>query len=108
MGKVVVVVLIAAVVVAVAIGAAVIALRQAAHRRRQVQDKQRRSAYERWLDTRATDEDRQRALAQLADAYAVGQLTHDEHDKRTADVLAAVTNRHVQSCLRDLGTAGQQ
>lgn len=54
---------------------------------------------------RASDADRDAALAVLAEAYADGRLDLDEHDRRTSLVLAAVVLGDLRPLLADLEPA---
>jgi Domain of unknown function (DUF1707) len=53
-------------------------------------------------DFRVSDADRDRALAELGEAFRVGRLTADEFDERAGQALAARTGRELTALLADL------
>jgi hypothetical protein len=74
-----------------------------ARRKRQViQDARRSRQMERWLAARPTGDDRDRALQQVADAYADRRLSLVEHEQRVAVIETAATNRAIEDALKDL------
>jgi Domain of unknown function (DUF1707) len=53
-------------------------------------------------DLRVSDADRDRALAELSDAFRVGRITADEFDQRSGQALAARTGNELTALLADL------
>jgi hypothetical protein len=53
-------------------------------------------------DLRVSDADRDRALAELSEAFRVGRLTADEFDQRSGQALAARTGKELTALLADL------
>jgi hypothetical protein len=53
-------------------------------------------------DFRVSDADRDRALAELGEAFRVGRLTADEFDERAGQALAARTGKELTALLADL------
>ena len=53
-------------------------------------------------DLRVSDADRDRALAELSDAFRVGRITADEFDQRSGQALAARTGKELTTLLADL------
>jgi Domain of unknown function (DUF1707) len=53
-------------------------------------------------DLRVSDADRDRALAELGDAFRVGRITADEFDQRSGQALAARTGKELTALLADL------
>jgi Domain of unknown function (DUF1707) len=53
-------------------------------------------------ELRASDADRDRALAELSEAFQVGRITADELDQRSARVLRARTGKELTAPLADL------
>ncbi len=53
-------------------------------------------------DLRVSDADRDRALAELSDAFRVGRITADEFDQRSGQALAARTGKVLTTLLADL------
>jgi hypothetical protein len=53
-------------------------------------------------DFRVSDADRDRALAELRDAFGVGRITADEFDERSEQALAARTGKELTALLADL------
>jgi hypothetical protein len=57
-------------------------------------------------DLRVSDADRDRAVAELGEAFQVGRLTADEFDERAGQALAARTGRELSALLADLPPTG--
>jgi hypothetical protein len=53
-------------------------------------------------DLRVSDADRDRALAELSEAFQVGRITADEFDQRSGQALAARTGKELTALLADL------
>ena len=53
-------------------------------------------------DLRVSDADRDRALAELSEAFRVGRITADEFDQRSGQVLHARTGKELTAPLTDL------
>jgi len=53
-------------------------------------------------DLRVSDADRDRALAELSEAFRVGRITADEFDQRSGQALAARTGKELTALLVDL------
>jgi hypothetical protein len=53
-------------------------------------------------ELRASDADRDRALAELSEAFQAGRITADELDQRSAQVLRARTGKELTALLADL------
>jgi hypothetical protein len=53
-------------------------------------------------DLRVSDADRDRALAELSEAFRVGRITADEFDQRSGQALAARTGNELTAPLADL------
>jgi Domain of unknown function (DUF1707) len=53
-------------------------------------------------DLRISDADRDRALAELSEAFQAGRITADEFHQRTAQVLSARTGKELTALLADL------
>jgi hypothetical protein len=53
-------------------------------------------------DLRVSDADRDRALAELSEAFRVGRITADEFDQRSGQALAARTGNELAAPLADL------
>jgi len=53
-------------------------------------------------DLRVSDADRDRALAELSEAFRVGRITADEFDQRSGQALAARTGKELTTLLADL------
>ncbi|MGH3254531.1 MAG: DUF1707 SHOCT-like domain-containing protein [Streptosporangiaceae bacterium] len=53
-------------------------------------------------DLRVSDADRDRALAELSDAFRVGRITAGEFDQRSGQALAARTGKELTALLADL------
>ncbi len=53
-------------------------------------------------DFRVSDADRDRALAELSEAFQVGRITADEFDQRSGQALAARTGKELTALLDDL------
>jgi len=53
-------------------------------------------------DFRVSDADRDRALAELSEAFQVGRITADEFDQRSGQALAARTGKELTALLADL------
>ena len=59
-------------------------------------------------EMRASDADRDLAIAELSEHFQTGRLTQDEFDQRSARALQAKTGRELSELFTDLpGTAGQ-
>lgn len=59
-----------------------------------------------WDRLRISDADRERAASALADHYAAGRLTAEEHSERLDRIWAARTHAEVAPVFRDLPGAG--
>jgi predicted phage tail protein len=57
-------------------------------------------------DLRASDADRDRALAELSEAFRVGRITADEFDQRSAQAQRARTGTELTALLVDLPLGG--
>jgi uncharacterized protein DUF1707 len=53
-------------------------------------------------DLRVSDADRDRALAELSEAFRVGRITADEFDQRSGQALAARTGKELTTLIADL------
>lgn len=57
-------------------------------------------------DFRVSDADRDRAVAELSQAFQVGQITRDEFDERSGRALGASTGKELTALLADLPPDG--
>lgn len=55
---------------------------------------------------RVSDADRDRALAELGEAFRVGRITADEFDQRSGQALGARTGKELAALLADLPPTG--
>lgn len=57
-------------------------------------------------ELRVSDADRERALAELSEAFRVGRITADEFDQRSGQALRSRTGQELTALLADLPLAG--
>ena len=57
-------------------------------------------------DLRVSDADRDRAQAELSEAFRAGRITADEFDQRSGEALRARTGKELTALLADLPLAG--